>query len=380
MTPIRVLRVITRMNVGGPARQITSLWRGLDPKEFTQRILAGEAAAGEADYISLAAADVEVERIPGLRRVFDPLGDLRAFPALAREIRAFRPDVVHTHLTKGGLLGRAAAWTVAGQRIPTVHTFHGHVLYGVLSPAATRVVTELERRMASRTTRLVSVGARVRDELLAAGIGRPGQFEVVPPGIDLRPAPDPAVAKHTMGVPPGRALVTMVGRLSRQKCPDRFIEIARMAAVHHVNATFGVVGGGDLEPELRSLAAGLDNVRFFGWRGDIETVMAASDVVVLTSDNEGMPVALIEAGMAGRPTVAPDVGSTGEVVVDGETGLVTPADTESLAAAVFRLVRDPDLRARFGAQAETVCREKFSAARLVEDMARIYRTVVAPPG
>ncbi|HYD08717.1 MAG TPA: glycosyltransferase, partial [Acidimicrobiales bacterium] len=297
MSRTRVLRLIARMNVGGPALQVTGLAEGLDRDRFDQRIVVGSVSADEADFLALRAPHVDVVRLPGLGR--DPRAgdDVRALRALVAEMRRFRPDILHTHTAKAGTLGRLAAEVA---RVPTrVHTFHGHLLHSYFSPTITRAVTLTERALAARTDRLVAVGARVRDELLAAGIGRPAQYRVVPPGLDLPSPPSPAEARSALGVPADALVVAFVARLTAVKRPDRFADVVQRVLVARPDVRFVVAGEGDLLDDLRArLAPAGDAVRFLGWRADVETVYAASDLAVLTSDNEGMPVSLIEAGAA----------------------------------------------------------------------------------
>ncbi|MGH9188930.1 MAG: glycosyltransferase [Acidimicrobiales bacterium] len=387
MARTRVLRVIARMNVGGPALQVTTLTRGLPADRFETRLLVGDVGAGEADWTSLRAdggaagaggtgdngdhQGLDVVRIPGLGRDPDPLGDVRALAAVVREIRAFRPDIVHTHTAKAGALGRVAAFAC---RMPaTVHTFHGHLLSGYFSPRVTGAIVLTERVLALRTTRLVAVGTRVRDELLAAGVGRPAQYAVVAPGLALPPAPMPPEARATLGLPPDRPVVAFVARLTAVKRPDRFVDVATQLAARHPDTLFVVAGEGPLAYTMRASAECLgDAVRFLGWRGDVETVYAAADVVVLTSDNEGMPVSLIEAAHAGRPAVTTAVGSAAEVVVDGETGFVTGPSPESLADAVSRLLDDPALRSTMGKTAAERAARLFTPSRLIADTVRLY--------
>lgn len=365
------------MNVGGPARQITGLTAALDPDRFEQRLLAGEDAAGETDFVALAAPHLEVVRVPGLRRLVDPTGDLRAFPWIRREIARFKPHVIHTHLTKAGVLGRGAALTLPGSRPKLVHTFHGHVLYGILSPTMTAGAVALEKALARRTDALMSVGARVRDELLEVGVGEPSQYTVVPPGISLPEPPPRSSARRSLGIDPEVPVVTLVGRLSRQKRPDRFVEVARIVLRSHPETVFVVVGGGELETDTRKRAADLGHAfRFLGWRSDIEVVLGATDVAVLTSDNEGMPVALIEAGMAGVPAVATDVGSTAEVVLDGSSGLIRSTEPLPIAVAISTLLGDADLRTRMGAAGRDHCRRNFSVERLAADVSGVYERLI----
>jgi glycosyltransferase involved in cell wall biosynthesis len=290
-------------------------------------------------------------------------------------MRAFRPHIVHTHTAKAGVLGRTAAKLA---RVPAlVHTFHGHLLHGYFSPTVTRAVVETERLLARRTDRLVSVGERVRDDLLAAGIGKPGQYVVVPPGIWLPPAPSRTAARAALDLPGDGPVVVFVARLTAIKRPERFLEIARRLEPEHPTATFVVVGEGDRLADLQAGAPG--NVLFLGWRGDVEAVYAASDLVVLTSDNEGMPVSLIEAALSGVPAVATDVGSVREVVLDGRTGWLCPTDVSALTAAVDAALRSTQLPA-FGEAARVHASAAFGRRRLVADTERLYEEIAAEKG
>lgn len=373
---IRVMRVIARMNVGGPALQVTGLAEDLDAGRFDHRLLVGSVGPDEADYLDLRAPHVEVTRVRGLGRSLRPTDDARALATLVAEVRRFRPHIVHTHTAKAGVLGRLAA--VAGRTPIRVHTFHGHLLHGYFPPATTKAVVTVERALARATTRLVAVGERVRDDLLAAHIGRPDQYDVVPPGIPLRPASDALDARGALALPPDVPVVAFVARLTQVKRPDRFVDVARIVRRSVPDAVFVVAGEGALLDEMRRSAADLgDAMRFVGWRSDVETVYAASDVVALTSDNEGMPVSLIEASAAGRPCVTTDVGSASEVVSDGVTGFVVAVDADAVADGVVRVLSDRALGRRMGAAAAERAVSRFSRARLVADTESIYERLVA---
>ncbi len=375
MSAIRVMRIIARMNVGGPALQVSALADGLDPQRFEQRLLVGDCDEGEADYLTLRAPHIEAVRVAGLGRSPNPTGDARALATITREIRSFRPHVVHTHTAKAGVLGRSAA--ILGGAKTRVHTFHGHLLHGYFSPRVTRAVVEVERAYARRTTRLVAVGRQVRDELLAAKIGKPDQYVIVPPGVRLPAAPPRAEARSMLGLPPDAPVVAFVARLTQVKRPDRFAEVARLVAAAVPDAHFVVAGEGELFDDLRARLEPLgDRAHLVGWRPDVETIYAAADVTVLTSDNEGMPVSLIVAASMGCPAVTTRVGSAGEVVLDGETGFVTDVDAAALADATVRILADPALRSRFAAAAAAHAHAHFSADRLVRDIAALYESIV----
>jgi glycosyltransferase involved in cell wall biosynthesis len=366
------MRVIPRMNVGGSALQVSTLMRGLDTDLFEQRLYVGSPEPGECDYRALRAGDVPVHRVPTLGRSVRPTDDLRALASLVVAIREFRPDLVHTHTPKAGTVGRVAA---ALCRIPLrVHTFHGHLPHRYFSPAKTGLLMRAERRLARMSDALVAVGARVRDDLLEAGIGRAEQYEVVPPGVKLGPLPDPATARDALGLPDGGPVVAFVGRVTGIKRPDRMLAVASQVRAARPDVRFLVCGEGDRLAATRDEAAarGLD-LTFLPWRADVEVLYAAADLVLLTSDNEGMPVRLIEAGMAGRPVVATDVGGVAEVVRDGETGLLAGTDAAALGRCVLRLLDDDDLRLRMGRAARVETGRRFGSERLVADTADLYR-------
>src|SRR4051812_16210619 len=346
-TRIRVMQVIARMNVGGPALLATAVLRGLDSDVFEQRLYTGEVTPDEADYVELCAPDLPVHRVAGLGRSVRPGDDLRALAGLVAQMRAFRPHIVHTHTAKAGTLGRVAAVLA---RVPArVHTFHGHLLHGYFSAPVTRLVVTAEKVLASRTDRIVSVGAKVRDDLIAAGIGRPDRYVVLPPGTDLRPAPSTELAREKLGLPPRGPVVAYVGRVTAIKRPDRFVEVVRQVRASVPDVTFVVCGDGDRLPDLTAAAAQPDSgIRLLGWRADVENIYAAADLTLLTSDNEGMPVSLIESALAGVPVVATAVGSVPEVVVNGGTGLLAPCDADALAAYVVALLGDHARRLAMG--------------------------------
>ncbi len=374
--PVRVLRIIARMNVGGPAWQSSVLTRGLAGHGYETRLLAGRVDEGEADFVALRDPDLPVVDIEGLGRSVRIGGDLRAFVSICREIRRFRPHIVHTHTAKAGVLGRLAAFV---NRVPVrVHTFHGHVLHGYFSPPVSRLVRLVERVLARGTTALVAVGERVRDELVEAGIGQRDRFTAIAPGVEEPPAIDREIARQLLGLPLEVPVVMFVGRLTAIKRPDRLVEAFGMVLERIPEAVLAVAGEGELLKEVRRSVERLgDSVRFLGWQSDVGRLYAAADLVVISSDNEGMPMTLIEAAMAGVPGVTTDVGSASEVVVHGSTGLVVAPDARDLADAIIVLLVDDDRRSDMGRAAAEQAIVRFGAARLVADHVALYRRIIA---
>lgn len=372
---IRVMEIIARMNVSGPATQVTGLCERLSPVEFDHRLYTGYVDGGEGDHLQLRETAIPVHRVPGLGRAIKPADDYRALFRLAGEMREFRPHIVHTRTTKAGALGRLAV-RMSGVGAARVHTYHGHLLDGQLSRPRRAVYVRVERRLAAMTDRIVTVGARVRDDLLAAGIGRPEQYVVIPPGVRLGPLPERSRARAALGVPLDAPVVAYVGRLKRAKRPDRLAEVARAVLARLPGARFLVCGSGELKEEVeRAVMPMWDSFRLLGWRRDVETVYAAADVVLLTSDSEGTPVSLVEAGMAGLPVVATAVGSVPEVVMDRRTGFLTGPDADEMADHTVRLLVDPGLARRMGEAARAWAERAFGVDRLVADTEALYRAL-----
>lgn len=355
VTP-RVVHVIARMNVGGPAALVTELLGQLPD----QHLLTGNVDDDEADHLALRSPSTPFVRVPGLGRKVRPTDDGRALAFLIRELRRRRPDVVHTHTAKAGALGRIAARAAGVPHL--VHSYHGHLLQGYFTPAKLRAVVTVERALARTTDALVSVGSQVRDDLLAAGIGRHSQYVVIPPGVAVPSAQTKDEARSLLGLSAG-PVVAMVGRLTAVKRPDRLLAVARLLP----DCTFVVAGAGPLL--AASARDAPPNMRFLGWRSDVEVIYAAADVALLTSDNEGMPVSLIEAALCGTPSVSTDVGSVREVL----TGEVTATDPAALAAAVGRVLAQPEL----GERARQDAQERFSVEAMVLAHAALYEGLVA---
>ena len=377
--PVRVLRIIARMNVGGPAHHVTLLSADLDAARYTTVLLTGEPSADEGSFEHLAAArGVRVRRVPGLGPAVRPVDDLRALLALIRHVRRFRPDIVHTHTAKAGVLGRLAARLALGRRPIVVHTYHGHVLRGYFSPPVTAVYRALERWLARLSTRLVGVSAKTVDELVALDVAPRERFVVVPVGLDLSSflavQPDPAGLRAQLDAGPRTLVVTFTGRLVPIKRVDLLIAAVAAVRARGTDVRLVVVGDGELRGALEEQAAPLgDAVRFLGFRDDLPALAAGTDLAALASDNEGTPVALIEAAAAGVPALATDVGGTGDIVRHGETGmLVPPGDVDALATALQDAAADRAGLARMGAAARAHVARRYAAARLVDDVDALY--------
>ncbi len=373
---IRVMRIIARMNVGGPAVLVTGLMRGLDDSSFEQILVTGYCGSDEADYIEKVAPDIKAIRVSSLGRSVKPLSDLSALISIVREIRKFKPDVIHTHTAKAGVVGRIAS-VISGHKSIRIHSFHGHLLNGYFSSFKTRLVILIEKLLALFTHQLLADGVNIKNDLLQVGIGNEKKFAVMSPGLRLKGSPSKSEARKELMLDDNLFYCAFIGRVTQIKRPDRFLDVVAESKVRGVNVHFIVAGEGDLLQYCKDrVQAEYLPVTFLGWREDIEVVLAAADLVLLTSDNEGTPLSLIEAGMLGIPVVATNVGSVSEIVLDGETGLITDLSVENLADAVARLAEDGDLRERIGSAGKNYTLAKYGLARLVKDHQDLYKRLL----
>ncbi len=375
--PIRVMRIIARMNVGGPAVQVSGLMRGFNRSEFNQLLLTGYCTNDEADYLETVATDVMAVRIQGLGRRVSLSADLRSFISLVREIRVFKPEVIHTHTAKAGVLGRIAS-IVSFQSSIRVHTFHGHLLDGYFGPLKRSLVVIIEKFLSIFTSELLAVGDKVREDLLRAGIGSRSKFGLMPPGLKIGELTSREESRIALALEPNGLQCAFIGRVTKIKRPDRFLDVVSELKKRKVRLDFFIAGDGELLDRCRDRIMQEDlPVTILGWQSDIERVLSAADMVVLTSDNEGTPLSLIQAGMAGLPVVSTKVGSVPEVVIDGITGIVTSLDVLEIANALEKICQDIELRERLGKAAKEFTLANFGVDRLVQDHEKLYKKLIA---
>lgn len=369
--PLRILRAITRLNIGGPARQALSLTRLLRP-EYETVLAAGTPADEEGE---LADPDVVVTRVP-LVRSLRPMTDAAALRALRSLIKSFSPAIVHTHMAKAGTIARTAAVTSTNRPL-LVHTFHGHVLEGYFKRPLRDAFLATERFLGARTDALVAVSDEIRDQLLDLGIGHKDKWHVIPLGFDLSEflgsSPGSGPLKRELNLPEGAALVGIVGRLVPIK--DHETALRAIADLpEHVH--LAIVGDGEDRARIEELITSMrleDRAHLLGWRMDMPAVMSSFDVVVLSSRNEGSPVALIEAGASAVASVATDVGGVKSVVKDGVSGFLVPAgDPSQMAARLKELLDDPARRASFGAAGRDYVAGRFDQSLLVQNIRDLY--------
>ncbi len=373
---IRIMRIIARMNVGGPAVQVSGLMRGLNNVDFDHRLYTGFCSADEADYLDVVATDVKAVRIEGFGRRVSLGGDIKAFVTMVKEIRSFKPHLIHTHTAKAGFLGRIASVVSLHPSI-RVHTFHGHLLNGYFGPFKRLMVVISERFLGMSSHQLLAVGAKVRKDLLQAGVGKSEKFGLMPPGLEIDALPDKNLSRESLGLAQDQLQCAFIGRITRIKRPDRFLDVVAEIKSRRVDLSFFIAGDGELLEDCRARIITEElPVTVLGWQSDIEKILAASDIVVLTSDNEGTPLSLIQAGMAGLPVVTTNVGSVTDVVLDGTTGITTNFDVNQIADALEMLANNAGLRTAMGEAAKEFTSVKFGLMRLVCDHEELYKKLL----
>lgn len=373
---IRVLRIIARMNVGGPAIQVTNLMESLSASEFEQLLISGYCGENEKEYLKEDEVKFPFQRIRHLGRAVNPLSDLLALYEIRSVIKEFKPDIIHTHTFKAGLIGRLAAKTLL-QRILLVHTFHGHLLHGYFGRFTTSIVIMIERALAKLTNSLISVGTKVKDDLLNHKIGIAEQYKVINPGFKIDNTT--LFSRSKLGFHDNDFICGWFGRITKIKRADRVLEISNFARLsEEKRVKFLIVGDGENRRELETQSQQLQlPVIFQGWQSDIPSIMKVCDLVICTSDNEGTPISLIEAQMLGRPVISTNVGSVKEVLIPGETGYVLDYDPKEFWQKIEFLMTEKQTYEKFSRESSKFALDSFSLEKFISQHTQLYKWILA---
>ena len=398
--PLRILRTIARLNIGGPAIQAITLTKAFSQWPYESLLVCGRVGPQEGDMSYLADEQgVQLESLPQLGRELSATADLRSFLAMRKIIKRFRPHIIHTHTAKAGTLGRLAALSFnlfrsRSKRIRVFHTFHGHVFHSYFGSLKVFVFVQIERFLARFTDSIIVISPSQRNDICQRfRIADSKRVKIIPLGFDLSGFGKPEVEdgdSHDRKPPTARVLrVGIVGRLTHVKNHRMLLEAAKyLKEAGKIGLfTFFIVGDGELRGELLRYATELevqDSVVFTGWQKDMPALYHELDIVVLTSLNEGTPVSLIEAMAAARPVVSTAVGGVpdllGEIQATGSAGcgltangiLIPSEDARMLARALIFLAENDELRQKMGVQAQESVVARYSLERLVKDIETLY--------
>ena len=395
----RIVRIINRFNLGGPTYNVAYLTRYLAP-EFETLLIGGMKDESEAssDFI-LQQNGLSPTIVPEMKRSINPVNDIVAYNKIKKLIKEYKPHIVHTHAAKSGALGRMAAFAC---NVPvTVHTFHGHVFHSYFGGLQTSVYKNIERHLAKRTTGLVTLSEIQKHELADIHhIAPHDKFHIVPLGFDLEKFWTDKESKRNFfrkkyGLEEDEIAIGIIGRLVPVKDHKMFLnafKLAKLSAKVKIKAF--IIGDGELKEELMkycteiglSFTSGMDphplsDVFFTSWIKEVDVANAGLDIIALSSLNEGTPVSLIEAQAAGKPIVSTQTGGIENVVIAGETALLSPvADVQSFAVNLAKLADDKDLRLKLSVKGEDFVKKRFHYLALVKNMSDLYRTLLKAKG
>jgi len=389
-TPIRILRIINRFNIGGPTFNVAYLTKYMDSR-FETKLIGGIKDDSEAssEFI-LDSLDIKREHVSTMERSISPSNDRRALAEIKAIIRDYDPHIVHTHAAKSGTLGRLAAIQLG---VPIIlHTFHGHVFHSYFGSLKTQIFKLIERYLASKSTRIIAISKQQKHELgTIHRIAPSSKIEIVPLGFDLSKFREDRDRKREVfrseyGLQDDEVAIGIIGRLVPIKNHDMFIQSINHVLKNQPKARFFIVGDGESAEELKNTCAE-HNVSyvwkavvdeqhplcFTSWRTDVDVVMAGLDIVALTSLNEGTPVSLIEAQSAGKPVISTKVGGVEDIAVENESAfLVNTSDQPGFNEKLSELASDEALRTKMGTLGEGFVEKRCSYTRLVHDMEELY--------
>lgn len=368
---MKVLNIMSRFNVGGTAQWLYQLSRGLEDRGMPNLLLIGDCPDGELQ--DSRVSEIQHKRVVGLGPNTSILQTFRALFQLRKEIRDFQPDIINTHTSKAGVLGRVAA-KIAGSRAKIVHTYHGHVLQGYFSKAIQSAVRFIEISLNSITDFYLVSGEQVLQDLRKAGIIRSKPALTIWPAVpDINPRSGQEFRK-SLGIPSDAVVFGWLGRKVPIKRIDRIVELAKLRPNHY----FIIAGDGEKVTSFDSNSSNKtpENLMELGFSSPSD-IWAIADVCLMTSDNEAMPITPIEAALCGRPSIATDAGSTREVVIDGETGFVCEKELQSLLARVDLLAHNKQLRKKLGEAARTFALSRFSPASSIERQIEGFRQALS---
>jgi glycosyltransferase involved in cell wall biosynthesis len=379
------MRIIARLNVGGPAIHVSLLTVGLQDEVYQSTLVTGVVGPDEGDMTYLARdLGIQPVVIPTMQREISPLADLKTLATLVRLMRRMRPHIVHTHTAKAGFVGRLAAVLC---RVPVVvHTFHGHVFQGYFGETKTRLFIGLERLAARGSDVILTISQRLKDDLVAYRIAPEEKIKIVPLGLKLLRLTDLEALRGSFrqegGFSTETPLVGIIGRLVPIKNHELFLAAASRVSQARPEVRFVIVGDGERRAALEALVGQLglaDRVWFAGWRDDLPRIYADLDALVISSNNEGTPVSIIEAMAARVPVVATEVGGVPDLLRDGQLGtLVPPEDAEALAEAILATLSAP-LQPRL-AEAQEWALARYEADRLIADIRQLYGDLLKQKG
>lgn len=368
---IRVVSIISRMNVGGPAILLTDLLEHSPSETFEHILITGKCEGNETDYLASNPLAIEVIYINDIQRSIFLIKDIKAFLKLFFALKRIKPDIVHTHTSKAGAIGRLAT-LLACPSTRIVHTFHGHLLHSYFKPWKIRLIVLLERTLAKFSERLIAVSNQTKGDLVAAGVGRENDWEVIHPGIRYKEKRGKKeIAKECFQV-------TWIGRFTKVKDPILALEaFAKVTSNSGDKYKLTMAGDGELLGECKIFASTLGlNVDFLGWTSNVSDLLSESDLLLFTSRNEGFGMVVVEAALQKVPTISTDSGGVRDFITHSHTGLLVRDNPESLASAIIEMKLDNNKRKKLGSNAYELAVAEYSADNYNKKHFNLYKSII----
>ena len=365
---VKILRVITRLNVGGPSKQVRTLNSLFDGKEFEQLIVVGSVLNSEKEIDLKHFGDLV--RIKSLQRGFNPLNEIRSIFHLAREIRRYKPDIIHSHLSKAWALTILAKY-LSGAKCKVIHTFHGHILHSYFSRWKILILNLIQRFLASKSDYLVAVNDITKKELIAAKIGSEEKFAVIYPGFKPLNQYSKINARRKLGLIDNYFTIGFIGRFEEIKRPDILSKVINISLACSGSLQFIVCGGGEQYEEFKNKTAD-PRVHCLPWTEDLSLIYSSVDLMLLTSDNVGSHLTIIEAGQLGVPTLSRSVGGVPSLITNNVNGFLTGDDPETIASDLLRLSNSPDFFSTIARVAKKHFGESFSEVAFLDNYRKLY--------
>lgn len=364
----KVLRVTTRLNIGGPSKQILTLNSLFDGDKYRQLIVAGRVLDSEIE-IELSDFD-RVIKLDALRRGINPINDVKVVLQLMVIIKKYQPDIIHTHLSKAWAVTTFARILIRSKS-KSVHTFHGHILHSYFSSPVAKVLVWIQKILAVFTDVLVAVNPIVRDELIQKGIGRASKFLVVHPGFDACPIKPKAIARFNLGLDSLSPVIGYIGRFEPIKRPDILREVVNISSELDKDIQFLICGGGSLYSTFQETTRD-HKVCYLGWTKNLTDFYSSIDLLILTSDNEGSPLAIIEGGLLGIPTLARNVGGINSLIQDNFNGFLSGDKPSDIAEKLKSILKDISLLQDVSRNVEIDFKMRFNATDFLQKYDAIY--------
>jgi glycosyltransferase involved in cell wall biosynthesis len=386
--PVKIINLLSRMNIGGPSVHTVLLTKYLENEDFTSMLISGTLSEGEGDMSYLVDQyQIEHRSIDTLQREISLFDDFKAVIELYRIFRKEKPQIVHTNLAKAGMVARLAAWLA---RVPVIlHTYHGHVFSGYFSPAKTKLYILIERMIAFLSTKIIVISKMIKNDICSVyKITNEKKVSIIPLGFELEKMETLDVYRGTFrkrfSIPENAPVIGIVGRITGIKNHSLFVEIASLLLKKNKNIHFIIVGDGELKEEIEKLADDLGiskHVHFTGWITETAIMYADLDAMLLTSKNEGTPVTVIEAMYYKIPVISSNVGGLSDLINHGTTGyLINSLVAKDYIQDILKLVESDGERELIGLAAHNFVMDQFNIERLVSDMKNLYSQLLKSKG